>query len=118
MSSGPIPYGTRIQELAQERGDEVAVIFIADDGTERLVTWTELDDRSTQLARGLAAKGLGQGDRFGIKLRNSPEHFFASFAGWKLGAVVVPVRWDLPEWELERVRGVLDPKFVLEPTDV
>jgi bile acid-coenzyme A ligase len=118
MSSGPIPFGTRIHQLAEEHGDEPAIIYLPEDGSERVVTWTELDERSTQLARALAAKGIGQGDRFGIKLRNSPEHYFASFAGWKLGAVVVPIRWDLPEWELERVRGVLEAKFVLEPTDV
>ena len=29
-------------------------------------------------------------------------------AAWKLGAVPVPVRWDLPDWERERVLEVID----------
>jgi bile acid-coenzyme A ligase len=117
MSTPPIPYGSRIQQLGEERAGQTAIVFVADDGTERLVPWSELDSRSTQIARELAARGLGAGDRLGIKLHNSPEHIFTTFAGWKLGAVVVPVRWDLPDWELERVRRVLDPKLVVEPDD-
>lgn len=118
MSDTPISYGARIRQLGEERADQAAIVFVREDGSERLVSWRELDDRSSQIARGLAARGLGEGDRLGIKLRNCPEHIFTTFAGWKLGAVVVPVRWDLPDWELERVRGVLDPKLVVEPDDV
>jgi bile acid-coenzyme A ligase len=117
MSTAPIPYGSRIGQLGHERAGETALVFVAEDGTERPVPWSELDVRSTQIARCLAARGLGEGDRLGIKLRNCPEHIFTTFAGWKLGAIVVPVRWDLPQWELERVRRVLDPKLVVEPDD-
>jgi bile acid-coenzyme A ligase len=117
MSTAPIPYASRIRQLGEERADQTAIVFVPEDATERLVPWSELDARSTQIARGLADRGLGEGDRLGIKLRNCPEHIFTTFAGWKLGAVVVPVRWDLPDWELERVRRVLDPKLVVEPDD-
>ena len=87
----PIPYGTRLHQLAAQRGDQFAVTFLAEDGSERLLTWRQLDDRSTQFARVLAARGLGVGDYLGIQLRNSPEHIISTFAGWKAGAVVV--RW-------------------------
>jgi bile acid-coenzyme A ligase len=117
MNTESIPYGSRIRQLGEERPDQTAIVFVAEDGSERVVPWSELDARSTQIARGLAARGLGEGDRLGIKLHNCPEHIFTTFAGWKLGAVVVPVRWDLPDWELERVRAVLDPKLVIEPDD-
>jgi hypothetical protein len=39
-------------------------------------------------------------------------------ACWKLGAVPIPVRWDLPDWELTRVREVIDPKAHLGPGDI
>jgi bile acid-coenzyme A ligase len=117
MNTEPIPYGSRIRQLGEERPDQTAIVFVAEDGSERVVPWSELHARSTQIARGLAARGLGEGDRLGIELHNCPEHIFTTFAGWKLGAVVVPVRWDLPDWELERVRAVLDPKLVVEPDD-
>jgi bile acid-coenzyme A ligase len=117
MNTEPIPYGPRIRQLGHERPDETAIVFVPEEGADRRVPWSELDARSTQIARALAARGLGEGDRLGIKLHNSPEHFFTTFAGWKLGAVVVPVRGDLPAWEFERVRAVLDPKLVVEPDD-
>jgi bile acid-coenzyme A ligase len=117
MSTEPIPYGSRIRQLGEERPDQTAIVFVSEEAADRLVPWSELDARSTQIARALAARGLGEGDRLGIKLHNCPEHIFTAFAGWKLGAVVVPVRWDLPAWELERVRAVLDPKLVVEPDD-
>jgi bile acid-coenzyme A ligase len=117
MNTDAIPFGSRIRQLGEERPDETAIVFVSEAGDDRLVPWSELDARSTQIARALAARGLGEGDRLGIKLHNSPEHIFTTFAGWKLGAVVVPVRWDLPAWELERVRAVLDPKLVVEPDD-
>ena len=117
MSGEPIPYGTRIHQLGEERADDIAIVFLNDAGEERLLSFGEVDARSTQMARVLARRGLGEGDRLGIKLRNCPEHILATFAGWKLGAVVVPIRYDLPAWELERVVGVLDPKVVVEPDD-
>ena len=101
------PYGTRIHELALASPDEVALIFAAEDRSERHFTWAELDDRTTQVARALARRGLGVGDLFAMQLKNSPELVFATFAAWKLGAVPVPVRWDLPEWELSRLRAVI-----------
>ena len=42
----------------------------------------------------------------------------AAFATWKLGAVPVPVRWDVPDWELERLREVIDPRVYLSPEDL
>ena len=80
-------------------------MFAAEDGSERTVTFGELDGRSTQLARVLSAGGLTVGDSMAVALPNSPEHLVATFAGWKVGAVVVPMRWNLPEWERDRVLG-------------
>ena len=109
-----IPYGTRLGQVAAEGGDATAVVFVGEDGGERGVTWTELETRSTQLAHLFAARGLGVGDRLAVCLRNSPEHLLACFAGWKVGATVVPVRWDLPAWELSRLLTVLQPDLLVD----
>ncbi len=115
---GELPsYGRRLRQLAEATPDDLALLFAAEDGAEREISWRELDERSTQVARALSEEGLGTGDRLAIGLRNSPEHLFAAFGGWKLGSVVVPVRWDLPEWELSRVRHVLQPTVSLELGD-
>jgi bile acid-coenzyme A ligase len=109
-----IPYGTRLGQVAAAGGDDVAVIFVAEDGSERTLSWRQLDDRSTQLAHLFAERGLGVGDRLAVGLRNSPEHLLAGFAGWKVGATVVPVRWDLPDWEKNRLMAVLQPDLVVD----
>jgi bile acid-coenzyme A ligase len=51
-------------------------------------------------------------------LKNSPELVYATFAAWKLGAVPVPVRWDLPDWELERVHAAIGAKVALGGADL
>lgn len=109
---------SRIRELAAERPDEVVLWCVAPDGTETAFTWPEIDRRSGQLAGALAERGLGYGDRLGIGLRNSPQFVLAVFAAWKLGAIPVPMRWDLPEWELGRLREVVDGKVDLGEDDL
>ena len=108
-----VPYGTRLGQLADERGDDRAVIFVGVDGAELTMSWRQLDTRSTQLAHVFAQQGLGVGDRLAMGLPNSLDSLLAGFAGWKLGATVVPVRWDLPEWERSRVLEVLDPVLTI-----
>ena len=104
----PVSLVSRLRALASERPDEEAFWYIATDGREVGQTWADLDRRSSQLAGALAERGLGYGDRLGIGLRNSPEFVWAAFAAWKLGAVPVPMRWDLPAWELSRLREAID----------
>jgi bile acid-coenzyme A ligase len=48
-----------------------------------------------------------------VALRNSPEHLYATFGAWKLGASVLPLRWDLPVWERERLLTIADPTVVI-----
>ncbi len=50
------------------------------DGGEAEFTWRWLDERSSQLAEALAARGVGFGDRAGLALRNSPQFVLAAFA--------------------------------------
>jgi bile acid-coenzyme A ligase len=115
LPEGAMSYSARLLQLASERGDDNALVFVASDGTEQRWSWRELAARSVQVARGLQRRDVGLGDRVGIKIRNSPEHILVALATYHLGAVPVPVRWDLPEWELRRVLDVLAAKVVVEP---
>jgi bile acid-coenzyme A ligase len=104
--------------LSNERPDEQAFWHIPSDGGERSFTWTELDRRSRQLAGALAERGLTGGDRLGIGLRNSPQFVLSAFAAWMLGAVPVPMRWDLPDSELTRLQEAVAGKVHLGEADV
>jgi bile acid-coenzyme A ligase len=115
IAMGP-SYGARLRELAEAQRDDLAIVFAADDGSEQAITWGQLDDRSTQVGRALAGLGLAAGDWLAIQLPNSCEHLFAAFGGWKVGATVVPIRWDMPDWERDRLLPVIRPRVVLDPT--
>src|SRR6478736_5687864 len=108
----------RLGQLAVDEPDAVLYTQVGVDGSEVVLTSAELDRRSSQLAGAMAAKGLGVGDRLGLGLRNSPELMIAAFAGWKVGATPIPVRWDLPDWELEQLREVIGARLHLSDDDV
>ena len=67
-------------------------------GDERF-TFAELDLWSERLARALAARGIGKGDRVAIAIRNSPSWIVAYMATLKAGAVATLLNgwWQAPE---------------------
>jgi len=66
---------------------------------ERRRTWQETADRVARLAGGLAALGVGRGDRVGILAVNSDRYLEAYYGIAWAGAVVVPgnIRWSEAE---------------------
>jgi bile acid-coenzyme A ligase len=113
----PVSIARRVRQLAAEQPDEPVFWYIGEDRSEPGFTWPEIDRRSSQLAAALAERGLGFGDRLGIGLRNSPHFVLSAFAAWKLGAVPVPMRWDLPEWELSRLQEAIAGRVHLAEAD-
>ena len=108
----------RIQQLAMQRPDDVVLRHIGLDGTEPGFSWSQLHRRSSQLAGALAERGLGSGDRLGLGLRNSPQFVLSVLAAWKVGAVPIPVRWDLPDWELNRLKEIVNARVYLGDADL
>lgn len=66
---------------------------------ERTFTWRELDERTDLLAAGLAARGVGKGDRVAVLMGNRSEWVELTVALLKLGALTVPLntRYSAPE---------------------
>src|SRR5262245_1043026 len=117
-SPGQVSYGRRLTMLAAHHAeDDVAVTFAAEHVGETPITWRQLEARANQMADFLASRGLGDGDMVVVALRNSPEHLFTTFGAWKLGASVLPLRWDLPEWERDRLLAVASAKLVVAGWD-
>jgi 2,3-dihydroxybenzoate-AMP ligase len=71
-------------EVFESCADRVAVI----DGVER-ITYQQLDERSSRLARNLADLGLRTGDRVVVQLPNAAVFVYLYFALQKLGAIPV-----------------------------
>jgi acyl-CoA synthetase (AMP-forming)/AMP-acid ligase II len=67
---------------------------------EQRFTYRELDERSNQVAHGLAALGVADGDHVGCYLHNSVEHVELMLACYKLRAVPVNVNYRYVSEEL------------------
>ncbi|PZW44942.1 fatty-acyl-CoA synthase [Humitalea rosea] len=72
------------------------------------LTWAAFAAASRRIAQGLAAAGIGPGDRVAIWLSNRPEYLIALFACARLGVTVVHIntRFRAPEVQalLDRTR--------------
>lgn len=117
MRTDDTSYGARLTQLARERPDDADLIFVHDDGTEDRVTYAELEARANQIARRLAQQ-VDTGDVVAVVLPNSVEHVLVTLAIWKLGATVLPLRHDLPRWELDKLLEVADPAAVVAEDEV
>ncbi|MQA24117.1 MAG: AMP-binding protein [Micromonosporaceae bacterium] len=87
---------TLLARLAEEDADRVLIRTRAGD-----VTRGSLAESVTRLSGGLAALGIGPGDRVAVFAENRPEHFTLAFALNRIGAAYSPVnplyRGDLVE---------------------
>ena len=83
--------------------DREAMVF----GDER-VTFADFRHRTLLLARGLAALGIGAGDKVAVWLPNRPAWFVAQYACARLGAVVVALNPRYKAHELAYILGQSD----------
>jgi len=112
-----IPFGVKLHELAERRHAEPAVTVVALDGSAQSMNFGELDARANQWGRALAACGADTGSPVALAIPNSAHLVLATLGCWKIGAVPVPMHWDLPVWERDRVRAVIDPAVVVDETN-
>ena len=68
-------------------------------------TFGDVDRRVTRVANALRARGLQHGDRLAVLMTNSIEMIEVMFAGWRLGAIVVPVNFRLVADEVAFILG-------------
>jgi bile acid-coenzyme A ligase len=109
-----IPFGIQLGRLAEQRGDEPALDTIAPDGTTSALTFAQLDARANQWGRALKAAGAELGSLVALGIPNSEQLVLAALGCWKIGAVPVPMRWDLPEWERSRLLAVIAPAVIVD----
>src|SRR5258708_2590414 len=81
-------------------------------GEERL-TFADLDRISEGLAHGLAARGVGIGDRVGIMMRNCPAWIVSYMAILKAGAVATLLNGWWEAHEAEHAITLTDPKLII-----
>ncbi|HXY84791.1 MAG TPA: AMP-binding protein, partial [Gaiellaceae bacterium] len=80
-----------VHRWVDERGDEEAAVWQAEDGERQSLTWRELSDEVRRLAGALTSLGVGESDAVGIFLPMSLQVPIASHAIAHIGAVQVPI---------------------------
>jgi acyl-CoA synthetase (AMP-forming)/AMP-acid ligase II len=99
-----------VRAAAQRFGDLVA--FVDPDG--RPLTYRELDRRSDAVAAGLAAAGVGLGDRVALRLPSDTSYVTAYAAAAKLGAITAGINPRLAPPEQAALVELADPALVLD----
>jgi acyl-CoA synthetase (AMP-forming)/AMP-acid ligase II len=92
-----------IRAAAAAYGEDVAVTLITEEGVADSVTFAELDRRSSKMARGLLARGVGKGARVAFIYGNGPAFALTFAAIARTGAVAVPISTFIKSNELVRV---------------
>ena len=91
--SGPLHEVMRA--TAARLPDKVVITF-----KDQAMTFADFDLTSNRLANGLAALGLGNGDRLALYLPNCPQYELAFYAASKLGAISCPMNPSYREREI------------------
>lgn len=87
--------------IVSQYGDRNAVISRHQQG---ILTYDGLDQQSNALARGLQSLGVKKGDRVAVSLGNNLEFATATYACFKLGAILVPLN---PSFNVSQVIAAL-----------
>jgi 3-oxocholest-4-en-26-oate---CoA ligase len=77
------------------------------------LTYAELDQRTSRLAAGLAAQGVGHGDKIGLYLYNGPAYLEGFIAACKLGATPYNVNYRYRPDELRYLFANADSTAIL-----
>ncbi|KAL8847148.1 MAG: hypothetical protein Q9221_007813 [Calogaya cf. arnoldii] len=80
--------GQHFASIVSQYGDRTAVVS----SHQRIrLSYDELDRKSNALGQGLRSVGVKRGDRVAVSLGNNIEYAIATYAVFKLGAVLVPL---------------------------
>jgi bile acid-coenzyme A ligase len=108
------PFGERLRQNALADPDGIGLVAIAADGSETSLCWARLEQRANQWGRELAQAGATVGSMVALAIPNSVDLVLSTLGCWKIGAVPIPMRWDLPEWERNRLLEVIDPAVTID----
>ncbi len=92
-----------IRAASAAYGGDLAITLKGETVPDDSATFSELDCRSAQLARGLLARGIGKGARVGFIYGNSPTFAVILAAISRIGAIAIPISTMIRSNELVRV---------------
>lgn len=103
------------EQAVERTPDATAVVDLA---TEQRLTYRELAGRVRRVANGLRERGIEQGDRVAVCLRNRPEHVTLFLATQAIGAVEVPFNFRLAPDGIRYTLTDADPSLLVYGDDI
>ncbi|MFE1593317.1 amino acid adenylation domain-containing protein [Nocardia sp. NPDC058705] len=99
-------FGQLLTAAVESAADSIALRFnpTGEPGAQRQLTYRELDEQSSRLARELVDRGMGAGDVVAIAIARSIESVLAVWAIAKTGAAFVPVD---PAYPADRIAHIV-----------
>ena len=102
-----------VDELGRTQPDKLAMLHIANNGTERRFTFQDMKKESARTANYFKSLGIKRGDRVMLVLKRHYQYWFSVLALHKLGAVAIPATNQLLEkdftyrFQAGRVKAIL-----------
>ena len=100
-----------LRDTVERYPERTAIVELGGDS----VTYAELWDRAREIAGGLRAKGVEQGDRVALQIGNGLDWALAFWGAHLAGAVVVPLNTRLSDVEAEYVLADCSAAYVVRP---
>ena len=86
-----------LDALGREKPDKLALLYAAEDGTDRRFSFKEMKDASSQTANYFTSLGIRRGDRVMLVLGHHYQFWFSMLALNKIGAIAIPATTQLLE---------------------
>ena len=86
-----------VDELGRNKPEKLAMLHIANDGTERRFTFQDMKKESARAANYFKSLGIKRGDRVMLVLKRHYQFWFAILGLHKLGAIAIPATNQLLE---------------------
>ncbi len=86
-----------VDALGRSKPEKLAMLYVAEDGTERRFTFQDMKKESARVANYFKSLGIKRGDRVMLVLKRHYQYWFSVLALHKLGAVAIPATNQLLE---------------------
>ena len=86
-----------VDALGRSKPEKLAMLHVAQDGTERRLTFRDMKKESARVANYFKSLGIRRGDRVMLVLKRHYQFWYAMLALHKLGAVAIPATSQLLE---------------------
>jgi len=90
-----------VDTLGKTKPDKLAIMHVADDGTESRITFSQVKRASAQCANYFKSLGIKRGDKVMLVLKRRYQFWYAMIGLHKLGAVAIPATNQLKEHDYE-----------------